>query len=347
MGGTALIVHLLAFSTPHKSNVVNTVGSDDSVDNKNLKESAYRRFQNEFLFVPYGGSAPSENGNTPLKMISCDGKVPGTNLDLTHWTDNTTPDTLYADTSTEIALNFAASRLLFISAAESGDFGEWTSDEGLMLDCALESILYDFDDEASAYNRALDILPSLLSALSGEIEEGSESRIESFWKEGLNEANDDWDAVQSGRVIVSKAKAGRMALVMEEERVSNNGQRRLGSYALYRALRDLGLAGGQPGAVTRVLRATLDDNNDVGSKRWKYEYEMPGHGWVKRLVSRETVPHIDADCLSSNLNEKFPKSKWASGGSSGLVSICHTIESSDVQPETLMNTLLDLDEGLR
>jgi len=238
-------------------------------------------------------------------------------------------------------------RNLLISAAESGDFGEWTSDEGLMLDCALESILYDFDDEASAYNRALDILPSLLSALSGEIEEGSESRIESFWKEGLNEANDDWDAVQSGRVIVSKAKAGRMALVMEEERVSNNGQRRLGSYALYRALRDLGLAGGQPGAVTRVLRATLDDNNDVGSKRWKYEYEMPGHGWVKRLVSRETVPHIDADCLSSNLNEKFPKSKWASGGSSGLVSICHTIESSDVQPETLMNTLLDLDEGLR
>ena len=59
------------------------------------------------MYVPYGSSAP-EDGRLSL---SCDGKVPGTTLELTHWTNNVTPDELYADTSTEIALNFARERL--------------------------------------------------------------------------------------------------------------------------------------------------------------------------------------------------------------------------------------------
>ena len=57
-----------------------------------LKSSLKRNF----LYVPYGSSAP-EDGRPSL---SCDGKVPGTTLELTHWTDNVTPDELYADTST-------------------------------------------------------------------------------------------------------------------------------------------------------------------------------------------------------------------------------------------------------
>ena len=39
-----------------------------------------------------------------------DGRVPKATLDLSHWTDNTTPDELYADASTEIALNLAKSK---------------------------------------------------------------------------------------------------------------------------------------------------------------------------------------------------------------------------------------------
>ena len=41
--------------------------------------------------------------------ISCDGLVPGASLDLTHWQGNHTPVQFKADTSTEIALNFASS----------------------------------------------------------------------------------------------------------------------------------------------------------------------------------------------------------------------------------------------
>ena len=41
---------------------------------------------------------------TPLATAA-----PKATLDLSHWTDNTTPQDLYADTSTEIALNLARS----------------------------------------------------------------------------------------------------------------------------------------------------------------------------------------------------------------------------------------------
>ena len=51
-----------------------------------------------FRYVPYGDSAP-----VGVPSLSCDGRVPGAALDLTHWTNNKTPDSLYADTSTGIA----------------------------------------------------------------------------------------------------------------------------------------------------------------------------------------------------------------------------------------------------
>ncbi len=57
-----------------------------------------RRFQ--FVEESYEAEVPA---------ISCDGLVPGAALDLTHWQGNRTPSQYKADTSTEIALNFASS----------------------------------------------------------------------------------------------------------------------------------------------------------------------------------------------------------------------------------------------
>ena len=118
-----------------------------------------------FRFVPYGERAPATDGPT----ISCDGRVPGSTLELTHWTDNATPDHLYADTSTECALRLAracargehaalahatvlnnhfdtdgvlsvwaclepeaalAHAELLAEGAAAGDFGEWSSPRG-------------------------------------------------------------------------------------------------------------------------------------------------------------------------------------------------------------------------
>ena len=58
-----------------------------------------------FELIPYGKEYSGESNKT----ITCDGLVPGAALQLTHWTGNSTPDKFYADTSTEIALNFVSS----------------------------------------------------------------------------------------------------------------------------------------------------------------------------------------------------------------------------------------------
>ncbi len=126
-----------------------------------------RRFQ--FVGESYEGDRPA---------ISCDGLVPGASLDLTHWQGNRTPPRYKADTSTEIALNFAASpeatdlwadavvvnnhfdtdgllaiwvlldperafacRDLLVAAAEAGDFDEWPAlERGLWLDAAIRAL---------------------------------------------------------------------------------------------------------------------------------------------------------------------------------------------------------------
>ena len=159
-------------------------------------ETALKR---KFQFVPYGESSPA------WPSLSCDGKVPGTTMDLTHWTNNETPDSIYADTSTEIALNFAHARAvqsawrehddavivnnhydadgvlsvyacvnpkhalthraLMIAAAEAGDFGEWSSDDGVKLELAIGA-LGDDSLEDSGYAAALTMAPSLLENIN-------------------------------------------------------------------------------------------------------------------------------------------------------------------------------------
>ena len=88
----------------------------------------------EFVFVPYGDPAPRDRAS-----LSCDGKVDGATLDLTHWTNNATPEALYADTSTEIALNLARAR--FDDAATYARF-----DDAVVLNNH-----YDVDGVLSVY----------------------------------------------------------------------------------------------------------------------------------------------------------------------------------------------------
>lgn len=156
-----------------------------------------------WLFVPYGERAPTASGRP---TITCDGRVAGATLELTHWTDNATPDALYADTSTECALNLARARLerseyadyddalvinnhfdtdgvlsiwaclqpsealdcapLLASGAAAGDFGEWQTDAGVKLDLAIGAMSAETDDDADAYDLCLDRLPWLLDDLA-------------------------------------------------------------------------------------------------------------------------------------------------------------------------------------
>ena len=347
-----------------------------------------------FSFLPYGSSAPDDDGRPSL---SCDGKVPGTTLDLTHWTNNTTPDALYADTSTEIALNFARARLddgeyrefddalvvnnhydtdgvlsvfacldpetalrhesLLIRGAESGDFGEWSSDEGVKLDLAVSAMLFAEDDddsngdeveeeeeeEAAAYERALRTLPALLE----DLEKTGGSRHEHLWRDGFEAAQAAWKGIAHAGII-----PGTSLFLVE----TAPGMDRIPAYAVHRALRRAEADGLSHAPANRILHAVPSITAGVGGQqklRYRYVYEKPGHGWVKRLRDRSAVPDADGEALAAAMSV----GEWVGGGDGGLVAICQSTgyvsgggggaESSASRSShaNVVDAILDVDKG--
>ena len=341
----------------------------------------------DFKYVNYGGSAPAGQ-----PAISCDGKVPGAALDLTHWSNNETPNGLYADTSTEIALKMAKARLergeyaefddatvvnnhydtdgvlavwactnpeealrhseLMVAGAEAGDFGEWSSELGVKLDLAISALCTDDDDEG--YGAALHRLPELLR----DFETSAGAQHEGLWREEWEELLASWEALESGASHRLSEGKGRIVLIEQPA-----GSEPLHGTALHRGLRERGVCGhaGASKACNRVLRAT----HDAGKGQWSYVYEKPGHGWVQRLVERETVPLAHPAAIAASMNgllssggggggdlppEEFDSegdAVWKKGGASGLggQKIGWTSEWVDVPPEAMLQALVAADEG--
>ena len=61
--------------------------------------------------------------------------------------------------------------------------------------------------------------------------------------------------------------------------------------------------------MLRVLRATKDES----SGKYRYFYEKPSYGWVKKLQKRREIPDVDADVLMENLSGSS-SSSWSKGG---------------------------------
>ena len=199
-----------------------------------------------FVPVPYGSTYEAVSA---CPLISCDGKVAYSGavklLELSHWTDNATPDELYADTSTECALKLHTARqagrysefddavvlnnhfdsdgvlsvfacihpeeasahsTLLAAGAAAGDFGEWPSDAGVKLDAAIEAIGEGAATDAEAYEEALVKLPWLLDDLSSR--GGSESI--QLWSEGWQSTTESWAAFTAGDASVSSSGGARL-----------------------------------------------------------------------------------------------------------------------------------------
>jgi len=165
-----------------------------------------------------------------VPKLSVDGTVDNS-IHFSHWQGNTTPAELKADTSTEIALNLVASpnratltngielvtnnhfdtdgvlsvwtvlngeralryRDLLVSAAEAGDFSEYSSDDGVRVSIAIQGsdqaspnnddgsplarLLagQEIDDDARAYELVLPEVERLLTNIND---------YESLWREG-------------------------------------------------------------------------------------------------------------------------------------------------------------------
>lgn len=318
-----------------------------------------------FRYIPYGESAPSG----PV-TITCDGRVPGSTLEITHWTGNETPDSLYADTSTEMALKLAKKQndyldfsnavvlnnhydtdgvcsvwsclepklaleyeKLLVEAAEAGDFGEWNSDEGLKLDL----VISDFwsSDEGKAYETILAEMPSLLK----DMKESGGTKYTEHWHSGYQNALSDWEDICKGSVQLRRATDN---IVIVEEATPSA---RVSPYALHRGLHEMGLWAD----TIRILRVNHLDKESALNSKYKYCYEKIGHGWVKKLVDRHLVPDVDIESLVKELNENYSEqdSSWVSGGPSGLVAICQTPTSGiSVVAEDVASQLQQLDSGL-
>jgi len=253
----------------------------------------------EFRFVPYGSTLSDNPTNRPT--ISCDGRV---DLDgaLSVW----------ACLHPQQALAYET---LLKEGAKVGDFGEWSSDNGVKLDCSIESFLGSNEEEA--YRDVLEALPNLLK----DIQETGGASYQDLWKDAFQAALDDWEAIQDKPSSLTRGP-GKMVLLQEPGH-------QLSPYALHRGLVDSGLLQG----LTHILRC-LRENGAT----YRYCYEMPGYGWVKKLVDRPVIPAIDG----SNLVQQLPEA-WAPTGS--LTGICHTTRAVKTPLEEIALLLHELDEG--
>lgn len=319
----------------------------------------------EFRFVAGGETGVSISGNSGRPTISCDGRIENVTLELTHWNGNETPDKLYADTSTEMALNLAhhsdyvnatkdafvlnnhydtdgvlsvwaclepdlAQKYseLMIQGAEAGDFGEWSSDNGVKLDCALTALREKFDGsgEGTAFVVVLmDHLPKLLEDLQST--NGEEHRH--LWAPGFSKALKSWENLQNDE---AKLEVFNDDIVIVTRPWSVPA---VSPYALHRKLKEDGL----DLSTKRILNVLTD------AKGARFKYEKIGHGWVNKLVQRPSVPGVDADKLVDNLMSKYHDGDWKKGGD-GLVSICQSVNITSTPTQEIAEYLANHDDGL-
>jgi len=193
---------------------------------------------------------------------------------------------------------------LLVAGAEAGDFGEWSSDDGVKLDCVI-SEFWD-SDEDQAYAKVLDTMPSIMNDFS----ETHGAAYEKMWAAGFEAAKQGWKDIKTGVISMYRATDKMVVVELPPSSIS------LSPYALHRGLKEKQLWDGS----TRILKVVRTLNGKV-----RFLYEKIGHGWVSKLKDRHQVPNVDAELLTSKLNQSSEYGlKWNCGGLSGLVSICQT-----------------------
>src|SRR4026208_511512 len=194
-----------------------------------------------------------------VPKLSVDGTVDNS-IHFSHWEGNSTPSEVKADTSTEIALNLVASpnraaltqdielvtnnhfdtdgtlscwtvltgepalayRDLMISAAEAGDFSEYSSDDGVRVSIAIQGsdqaspnnddgspfarLLAgeEVDDDARAYDLVLPEVECLLTNINN---------YESLWREGWERVVAAIESFERGESKVTEYSDAKISLV--------------------------------------------------------------------------------------------------------------------------------------
>ena len=202
--------------------------------------------------------------------------------------------------------------------------------------------------EAEAYQEALAQVPHLLSSLSDR-----DAPDVAPWSEGWDRISEGWAHLQEGTASVSTQCDGALLLVCEPSAPSSeapevssevssqvpseassevspevprdssqvSSSSRLAPAAVHRALCELRT----PTPCTRWLRvqrrlkSPTSKSDGEREYEYMYEYELPGHGWVKKLVTRRPVPPPpDKGRLACALMHALG-GVWSAGGGGAVV----------------------------
>ena len=293
-----------------------------------------RRF--EFVEESYEGNIPA---------ISCDGLVPGSHLDLTHWQGNRTPARYKADTSTEIALNFVVSpearekwanavvvnnhfdtdgvlsvwtlldpeaalarRDVLVAAAEAGDFDEWPAlERGLWLDAAIRVLGGRAGDDSAAYLTVLGQLPDLIDSLDERRD---------LW-------GDEWDALQAATAGLDSGRLRASNLVRSVCSCTPSASERL-------------LVRCWPGAFFPGRNVIFWRSSETGGM-FDFRYERPRYGWADTIV-RPILPAPDGGFVGPGAGTGVDER-----GSPGMTAICGTERPVTDRPDDVVRRLALLD----
>jgi hypothetical protein len=323
--------------------------------------------------------------------LSVDGTVPNS-LHFSHWQGNETPLSVKADTSTEIALNLVASaqreelmqgielvtnnhfdtdgvlsvwtllqgeralglRKELVSAAEAGDFSEWTSDDGVRASIVIQGADQPLPDEAT--------LSPLANHLAGRVvtdEAEAYGLVLPEVERVLTRANDyeqlwraDWE-----RIEMAADSFERGLSKVEEDKSANLSILRLAPEAFGTAAFEPSHQAVPLTALYRYARGQLflialpaHDGN------WFYRVDYPYYSWAETVV-RPRINRRNLSAVVASLNEletersagqwRLDKSELASAikflNDGGALAV------STLKPETvgeaLRGALLESDAG--
>jgi len=272
-----------------------------------------------------------------VPKLSVDGTVDNS-IHFSHWEGNTTPAELKADTSTEIALNLVASpnraaltngidlvtnnhfdtdgalsvwtvlngeralahRDLLISAAEAGDFSEYSSDDGVRVSIAIQGsdqaspnnddgsplarLLAgeEVDDEARAYELVLPEIERLLTNINN---------YESLWREGWERVVAAIESFERGKSKVTEYSDSKIALItLAPGLFSGTGFSPTRHSAPYTA-------------ISKYARGELFLIAIPSGSGWFYRLDYPYYSWAETVV-RPRVKHRDLSAALQLLNGK-------------------------------------------
>ena len=312
-----------------------------------------------------------------VPKLSVDGTVDNS-IHFSHWEGNSTPTEVKADTSTEIALNLVSSpnraaltqgielvtnnhfdtdgtlscwtvltgeralayRDLLISAAEAGDFSEYSSDEGVKVSIAIQGsdqaspnnddgsplarLLAgeEVDDDARAYELVLPKVEHLLT----HIEE-----YEPLWREG-------WESVVAAIESFEKGKskvvehAGISVITLAPELFDGVGFSPTRHSAPYTA-------------ISKFAKGKLFLIAIPNSSGWFYRIDYPYYSWAETVV-RPYIPRRDLAPALQLLNsrETNPDGRWQSDNREMTSAVkfldsAGTLAASGLEPDAVAEVL--------